>query len=104
MVVDFNGRSENLTETVAGVEGDTVFDMIDRTLTVVSRGNGKNVFVQSLNGVENEGAGGDNWVYFVDDQLADRGCGDWRLTAGQQVRWRFGAYNPDSDPDASPAK
>ena len=95
LIIDFNGRKENLELTAKASEGDQVFDVICRELEVDSTGQGRNVFVRAINGVENEGGGGDNWIFFVDDVLSNRGCGDYVIKPGQQIRWRFGKYEPN---------
>ena len=70
---------------------------VEGALTFESRGQGESAFLKSINGVENEGAGGDNWVYRVNGQLGDRSFGVYKVEADDQILWSFGKYQPDQE-------
>ena len=79
--------------------GLTVFDLLNRAadagdggLEIRSRGAGETAFVEAIGGVVNEGADGDNWIYVVNEQLADKGAGVYELSPGDQVLWKYGDY------------
>lgn len=82
-------------------EGMTVFDVMqaaqerDADFKFKYRGKGETLFVTEIAGQTNEGAGGNNWVFLVDDQLGKRGCGVVQVAAGQRVQWRFGKDRPN---------
>lgn len=59
------------------------------------RGSQDTVFLTAIDGVENEGSGGDNWVYRVNGDLGDRSCGVLTIFSGDEVVWRFGSYSVD---------
>jgi hypothetical protein len=44
----------------------------------------------SINGVANEGAGGNNWTYEVNGRSGDRSYAVYELRAGDRVLWTFG--------------
>ena len=80
----------------------TVLDLMnqarqDGSLAFEYRGSGATVFVQSIQGLANQGAGGHNWIYRVNGQLGDRSIGIARVVAGDQVTWDYGTYEPDED-------
>jgi hypothetical protein len=52
------------------------------------RGSGATAFLTQIDDVKNEGAGR-NWVYRVNDQLAERSFGVFPLKAGDTVLWKF---------------
>lgn len=82
-------------------EGMTVFDVMqaaqeqDAEFKFKYRGKGETLFVTEIADQPNEGAGGKNWVFFVDDQLGKRSCGAVQVAAGQRVQWRFGKDRPN---------
>lgn len=60
------------------------------------RGRGATAFLTRIDDVENEGRG-KNWIYRVNDKLADVGFGIKTLQAGDRVSWTFGSYTPNQD-------
>jgi hypothetical protein len=52
------------------------------------RGSGATAFLTQIDDVKNEGSGR-NWVYRVNDQLADRSFAVFQLKAGDTVLWKF---------------
>ena len=62
-----------------------------RGIKVQYRGKGQTAFVSKIDDLENEGRGS-NWIYRVNDKLADRGCGVYELKAGDTILWEFGEY------------
>lgn len=61
-------------------------------LQFTSSGSGELVFIDSLQGIKNQGADGKNWMYAVDGRLANRGVATMQLTGGQRVQWCFVTY------------
>ena len=55
------------------------------------KGEGDMTFVESLNGVKNEGPGDDkhNWLFAVNGRLANQGIGQLQISAGDSVAWCF---------------
>jgi hypothetical protein len=51
--------------------------------------------LSSLDGVANEGASGDNWIYRIDGKLGRESFGSARLNSGGRVQWTFGEYRPE---------
>lgn len=61
----------------------------DEDFQFESQGKGETFFVTSVLGKTNEGRGGRNWVFRVNDQLAKRGAGTLEIGAGAVVTWEF---------------
>ncbi len=59
------------------------------TFRFTSRGKGETFFVTGIDGRDNEGRGGRNWFFLVDDKLGDRGAGSFEVESGQTVRWEY---------------
>ncbi len=99
VAIDFQGRSDNLQTKVELNEEKTALMALLRACDgkVVYSGQGETAFVKSILGVENEGAGGDNWTYRVNGKLGDRSSGSFLLADEDQVQWTLGKYTP---PDA----
>ena len=91
--------SDDLMVAVPVAADATVLSIMERAkgngeLEFEFRGQGDSAFLKSINGVENEGAGGDNWVYRVNEQLGDRSFGVFSVEADDQIVWTFGKYQP----------
>jgi len=56
------------------------------------RGAGEMAFLESLDGVANQGADGLNWQVEVNGRYAERGAGALRLRPGDRVLWRLAPY------------
>lgn len=99
LLVDFgNGSTTN-----AQAELNTPATVLDLLKAVQSDGGfefehsgaGETAFVNSINGVANEGNGGKNWTYRINGQLGDSGCGVANIDEGDEVQWTLGDYQPD---------
>lgn len=81
-------------------EGMTVLDALaaaaehPRGITFRHRFAGEKAFVDQIDDAANQGAGAGarNWVFRVNDRLADRSCGAWTLQAGDVVVWSYGKF------------
>jgi hypothetical protein len=92
--IDFgDGRLQEL-EPVAWRSGMTVRDLTRETRrenrNLVVKGSGASAFLASLDGVENEGADGRNWMYQVNGEPGDRSFAIYELAPSDRVLWTFG--------------
>jgi hypothetical protein len=92
--IDFgDGRRQDL-EPVAWRSGMTVRDLTRESrrenLKLVVKGTGASAFLASLDGVENEGADGRNWMYQVNGEPGDRSFAIYELAPSDRVLWTFG--------------
>lgn len=77
------------TQTVPWKEGLTVFEQLCRAAEVRATGEGYFTFVESIDGVRNEGAEGRNWQFWLNGERSDEGAGAMGLRPGDRVLWRF---------------
>jgi uncharacterized protein DUF4430 len=94
LTIDFgDGRQQEL-EPVAWRSGMTVRDLTRESrrdnLKLVVKGTGASAFLASLDGVENEGADGRNWMYQVNGEPGDRSFAIYELAPSDRVLWTFG--------------
>ena len=95
--IDFGGRRKKISVDVPCSADSTVFRILERArnledLSFTSTGTGESAFVRSFDGVENEGADGDNWVFRVNEKLGNRSCGVFPVQPGDRVLWVLGEY------------
>ncbi len=85
---------------VAWKDGQTVFEVLEalrkreEEFEFKYRGKGSTLFVFEIAGVENEGGRGNNWVFLVDEKVADRSAGVMKVEKGAKIVWRYGSYKP----------
>lgn len=98
--IDYGNGVEKHYTALVWRAGMTVLDALRAAaelrpgLELRSTGSGETAFVTSIDGFENSsGAGGRNWVYTVNGELARQSCGLQRLSAGDVVRWKFDSWN-----------
>ncbi len=60
-----------------------------RGIQVASRGRGATRFLESIDGLENEGAAGKNWILSVNGDLAQAGFGTISVEPGAAILWEF---------------
>ena len=93
LTIDFGGGRRRDLDAVAWHDGMTVADAMNAPsgLAITQKGSGQSAFVTSIDGVENQGADGQNWTYSVNGQMADRSFAVYELKPGDRVLWRFGS-------------
>ncbi|HZZ71588.1 MAG TPA: DUF4430 domain-containing protein [Pirellulales bacterium] len=64
----------------------------------VAVGTGAQALVEQIDDLKNEGGGAKakNWMFRVNGKEAERGAGDFSLSAGDRVLWRFAIYEYNS--------
>ena len=94
MTIDF-GNSTQLV--FPNLSGDTVFDILNQTTTVVFTQYAYGKFITSINGVENNAdANGHYWQYWVNGELAPIAADNYMLADDDQVLWKYCA--PETTP------
>jgi hypothetical protein len=97
LTIDYGDGTQRVFTRLAWKEDMTVFDLLQaaakhpRGIKVTHQGKGATTLITAIDGLENEGRGR-NWIYEVNGKTADRGCGVWKLAAGDVVLWRFDTY------------
>ena len=95
--IRYDGRMEDRKFSLECGKEETVFQAMERAkqagwLDFAHAGKGELVFIRSLDGTKNEGGNGNNWIFYVNQQLAEGGCGAVKLYEGDRVTWKFGKY------------
>ena len=95
LAVDFGKDKKPLSIAVVCSEDSTVLSTLERAhnmkeLELEFRGSGETAFVESINGVKNEGAGGNNWIYRVNGKTGDKSAGIYKVDPSDKISWQFG--------------
>ena len=67
--------------------GVTVLQALDRVADIETRYGGR--FVQAVDGIEGSLDRGDDWFYYVNGYLAERGAAEYRLRDGDVAWWDY---------------
>lgn len=86
--------------------GMTVFDALKAAeaskpgiaLRYNQSGGKETIFVTEIDAFVNEGSGADkkNWLFWVNDKFADKGCGVYELKASDAAVWRFDVWKDEA--------
>ncbi len=94
VTIEFPDGKDSIKEVVDSArEGDTVLDVLQqlKLVSVESHGTGGNAFVTKIGDLET--SAGEGWLFYVNDQWADRGAGAFELHKGDTVRWKYGSFS-----------
>lgn len=92
LTIDFgNGHTKDIVD-VPWHAGMTAAELLAASpgLRVEQKGSGEGALLTSINSTANEGLGGKNWTFSVNDKLADRSFAIYELQPGDHVLWTFG--------------
>jgi len=93
---DFGERLLSSTRRERVREDQTVMRLLRSTSDVETRYGGN--FVQEIDGIAGGGAGGsEDWFYYVNGLLADRGAAEYELSPGDVVQWDYRDYRGAMD-------
>jgi Domain of unknown function (DUF4430) len=85
---DFGHRALGSVHLDTVHEGETVMRMLRSKFDVTTRFGGR--FVQSIDGLEGGGAGGQvDWFFFVNGVEADKGAAEWNVSPGDRIQWDY---------------
>ena len=98
LVIDYgDGSQKHFTELpwkdgLTVLEATKIAEKHPRGIKAKVRSSGSTAFLTQIDDVTNEGGGGRNWVFRVNDKLGDRSCGIYKLKEGDTILWRFQKY------------
>jgi hypothetical protein len=85
---DFGHKSLGSVTLDSIHEGETVMRMLRSKFDITTRFGGR--FVQSIDGLEGKGAGGQvDWFFFVNGLEADKGAAEWHVSPGDRIQWDY---------------
>ncbi len=95
LTIDFGNGSKQLFEALPWREGLTVEDLMREAVRYrpgihfSQHGKGETGFLQSIEGLKNQGTSGRNWMYEVNDRFAEMSFCLQKLEPGDRVLWKF---------------
>lgn len=99
LVIDFGDGGQKRFPAIAWRDGLTVLDAlvaakaIPHGITFDVKGSGESALVKQIDDVVNQaGAAGKNWLFYVNDKLAKRSCGVATIQPGDTILWKFEPY------------
>jgi hypothetical protein len=86
---DYGAQKLDAATVTDPTESDTVIRVLDREADITTRYGGK--FVQSINGIEGNVAGGrvSDWFFFVNGIESSTGAADVPVRAGDRIWWDY---------------
>ena len=82
------GRTPVLSRDVGDVtESDSVMRVLERNADISTRYGGG--FVQSIDGLEGSGGGGEDWFFYVNGLWSPVGAADYPLHGGEAIWWDY---------------
>ena len=97
LVVNYGDGCEKHFTAIPWREGMTVLDALThaqkhrRGIRIVYRGKGATAFLTKIDDLENEGRGR-NWIFRINDELADRSFAVEKVKPSDTILWEFGKY------------
>lgn len=98
LTIDYGDGMQKRFPSIPWREKMTVVDAIEwadkhpRGISFASRGNGATKLINQIDDLKNGGGQKKNWIFRVNDKMADRSCGVFPLKQGDRVLWRFEEY------------
>lgn len=95
--IDYGDGGQKRFTGLAWRDGMTVLDVLEAAkshphgFTFTSRGSGEATIVTKIDDLANQdGAeGAKNWLFYVNDRLADKSCGVATVKPGDSILWKF---------------
>jgi hypothetical protein len=99
LTIDYGDGGQKGLPAIPWRDGMTVLDALESAkanqhgITFTQRGSGETAMITKIDDLANqEGAeGAKNWLYYINDRLADKSCGAATLKPGDSILWKFQA-------------
>lgn len=72
--------------------GSTALDLLQKTSTVVIKGDKENAFVVEINGRKAEESKKEYWAFYINGKMASIGAGGYKLKDGDNIEWKIETY------------
>lgn len=98
LVIDFGDGVEKHFTRLEWKDKMTVFDAMQlarqhrRGIRFEYRGKGATLLLTQIDDVKNQGAGGKNWIYRVNEKVGNRSIAIYPLKSGDTILWKFETY------------
>ncbi|HEV3417811.1 MAG TPA: DUF4430 domain-containing protein [Pirellulales bacterium] len=100
LVIDYGDGAQKRFTAIAWREGMTVFDALEAAkahphgIAFSIRGAGEQALLTKIDDLENQkgAAGAKDWIFYVNDHLADKSLGATIVKSGDTILWKFEPY------------
>jgi hypothetical protein len=100
LVIDYGDGVQKQFTALPWRDGLTVLDVMQAAqqhshgITIAVRGSGETALLTKLDDVANEegAVGARNWIFYVNDHMADRSLGATPIKSGDTILWKFERY------------
>ena len=100
LVIDYGDGAQKRFSAIPWRDGMTVLDVLQSAqqsphgITLTYRGSGERALLTKLDDQANEegAAGARNWLFYVNDHLADKSLGAAAVKSGDTILWKFEHY------------
>jgi hypothetical protein len=100
LVIDYGDGAQKRFSAIPWRDGMTVLDVLQSTqqrphgVAFTVRGSGEAALLTKLDDQANEegAAGARNWLFYVNDHLADKSLGAATVKSGDTILWKFERY------------
>jgi len=72
--------------------GKNALDLTKKLATVVTKGEGVNAYVTTINGKEAKAENKEFWAFYVNGKQATVGAGSYQLKDGDKIEWKIEKY------------
>ena len=86
--VDFGELKPKTTLSIKAQTGETILDILQKSTQLETKQTSFGEMVESIDGIKN-GTDGKYWIYYVNNQPATVGAGDFKAEADQKILWRL---------------
>lgn len=87
--------TENKANTVMMDAGSTALDLLKKTATVKTQGEGENTFVTQIDGVLADANKKEFWAFYVNGKQSDTGAGSYKLQKNDHIEWKRETFKED---------
>jgi hypothetical protein len=97
LAIDFGNGAQKRFEALPWSEAMTVLQALEQAaefrpgISFAYKDSGEMTFVTAIDGLKNAGAGGGNWVYEINGEMATKSAGVQELSPGDTLLWRYAA-------------
>jgi hypothetical protein len=100
LVIDYGDGAQKRFSAIPWRDGMTVLDVLHSAqqsphgITLTVRGSGEAALLTKLDDQANEesAAGARNWLFYINDHLADKSLGAATVKSGDTILWKFERY------------
>ena len=80
------------SKTTSIKDGATALDLLRKTATIETKGEGANAFVTTINGRAADSSKKEYWAFYIDGKLAEVGAGSYKLKDKDKLKWKLETY------------